>query len=91
MSDKKTTIHDGLEALGKITGLGREGMNKVWLEVKANIAKLDSCAGPHDFSQDDPSDLRSKCTCSKCGGKISRSDCRWYELGLKHARENSLD
>lgn len=60
-------------------------------EVRANLAKLDGCAGPHDFKPIEPREHRlfGKLRCEKCGGQIQRSDYIWYERGLKHGSQNA--
>lgn len=55
-------------------------------EIRENMARLESCAGPHNFSIDatPKKPLFKKWTCSKCGGTIDAINRTWYERGLKH-------
>lgn len=64
----------------------------IMAQVKANIARLDGCAGPHDFHErpEVPRKLFAKRVCSKCGGEISSSDFYWYQKGLAHAAATML-
>jgi hypothetical protein len=83
MSDEK--VYDGLEALSEISGVPRAEVKAIWEDVKANQARLNTCARPHDFRQDEPGTLRSKWTCALCGGKVTSREARWYILGLEDA------
>lgn len=55
-------------------------------EVRENQAKLNSCAGPHDFqpSQKYESGMTKKYACLKCHGTVTVSDRNWYVRGLAH-------
>ena len=81
---------DGAEALGKITGLGREEVMDRWESVKANRKLLNECELPHDFDQttrpDNPLSPRARFLCSKCKGHVSGVEKLWYERGLEHGR-----
>jgi len=85
VSDKEKTF-DGAQILGEVTGLGKEAVMEQWELVKANHKRLEECEGPHDFQCEDPKSMRSKYVCSKCGGKISKTDWLWYERGLAHGQ-----
>jgi hypothetical protein len=75
--------YDGAEVLGQVSGLGKSEVMRIWNEVKANSARLDSCVGPHDFREcGNPTRL----CCAKCLGMIPKTDVRWYLAGLAHGR-----
>ena len=60
----------------------------IWDEVRANQARLDACAGPHDFRPEDPPpkiDMR-RYVCAKCGGDVTSVNKLWYDRGLEHAK-----
>jgi hypothetical protein len=59
-------------------------------DVRANIAKLHGCEH-HDFHGIPERAMPCKdgllyrdYRCSRCGGKVSASDYRWYQRGLEH-------
>lgn len=57
-------------------------------EVKANLAKLEACPGPHDFIAMEPEKvLTGRHRCSICGGEISLQARNWYARGLAHGRK----
>jgi hypothetical protein len=58
----------------------------IFAEVKANTAKLSSCAGPHVFLPDEVSRhmLFPDYKCQKCAGKQPGIDTIHYLEGLKH-------
>lgn len=58
----------------------RADFKKIWEECKANHARLDGCAGPHDFVKVD----RRESVCSKCQGRLNNIEVFWYTQGLKH-------
>lgn len=57
-------------------------------EVKANMARLEGCAGPHRFVPHEryPSGMVRKYRCELCQGTIDGINKIWYERGLKHAQ-----
>lgn len=64
-------------------------------EVKANIARLRDCDGPHDFvgieselqgETKDGGKLYRRYICTKCGGKLIAHDVHWYKQGLAHGQ-----
>lgn len=84
--------YDGLEELGRVSGLGREEAAKIFEEVKANHARLDACAGPHDFVPHEHSgSLAVNWRCTKCQGILASVSKYWYEDGLKHGRKERDD
>lgn len=60
-------------------------------DVKANLARLDGCAGPHRLALvPDPkreaqglSLLGRKYFCSTCGGTMDAAAALWYARGLR--------
>jgi hypothetical protein len=64
--------------------------DEILAAVRANLARLASCS-LHDFHGVPEGAMPCKdgfvyrdYRCSKCGGKISSSDHRWYVRGLEH-------
>lgn len=68
--------------------------NAIMDEIRANTAKLEGCAKPHDFSIDATPNkpLFKKWQCSKCGGKTDAINRIWYQRGLQDAKniENQI-
>lgn len=63
------------------------GTNKILDDVRANMACLESCEGPHDFKVRENAALMSnRYICTKCLGKINGSKYHWYMEGLKHGK-----
>lgn len=56
----------------------------ILVEVKANMAKLESCPR-HDFQRNE-NKLFSKFRCSVCGGTVDSITVHWYKKGLEHAK-----
>lgn len=86
-----------IQQVGEMVGIPAKETDKVLDEVKSNIAKLDGCDGPHDFSiainrhtkkplenQQPTHVFGAKWQCSKCGGYVDAINRTWYERGLKH-------
>lgn len=66
--------------------MNRDETRKIFEQVKANQAALDSCDSPHDFV--DMLALKvpgHRYKCRKCGGELSGHCVRWYLLGIRHA------
>jgi len=70
-------------------------MWELWKSIKLNHKRLDECSGPHDFIGDeteawsetkDGGRLYKRYVCTKCNGKITSHDWRWYTRGLEHGR-----
>lgn len=75
---------DSLDTISSATGLSRLALTEIWADVKANHARLESCAR-HDFQLVDPAQpLRSKYACTACGGTVHRTEFYWYSRGLAH-------
>lgn len=75
---------DVAEALSKVSGLSKEQIQAIFLDVKANSAKLEACDG-HIF-QKAGDKINAQHVCSRCGGYVDHSAAYWYRLGLAHAR-----
>lgn len=86
-------MNNPLDTISKITGLKRAEMDAIFQQVKANHAKLESCAR-HDFSI--PVDHLTKqpipapavlCywECRHCHGQVGALEKNWYERGLQQA------
>lgn len=60
----------------------------LWEEVKANQAKLRTCAGPHSFYGWPPvkPEIGKKYTCALCGGIMQSLDVSIYMKGVSHGR-----
>lgn len=72
------------EVLSQVSGIPEREINEIWEQVKANHARLDSCAGPHDFSIEGrkQGQLVRDWQCSKCGGTLDSVNVQWYRKGL---------
>ena len=77
----------------------RKQSKEILEEVKANIARLKTCPGPHDFSiginltgkeggVSPRGNIYSRYQCSICKGEISTSNKLWYTKGLEHAHQD---
>lgn len=65
----------------------REAMHALIEHVKANVAALDACPGPHDFVDITPGKIIGKrYRCSTCLGEIDGVALVWYQRGLVHGR-----
>jgi hypothetical protein len=86
MTDKKE-VPEVIRRLGEISGVGVVRTNEILEEVRANLARLNGCAGPHDFQPiDEGQRLSRKARCSKCAGEVRTSDWHWYERAMEHVR-----
>lgn len=65
-------------------------------EVKVNLSKLDTCQR-HEFEGDpgsvmatlkDGSPWFRRYRCTRCGGSVDSHAYHWYQLGLRHAKDN---
>ncbi len=54
--------------------------------IMANTAKLNGCAGPHDFTVDRTPEKKhfKRWACTKCAGEIEAIELLWYKRGLAH-------
>lgn len=64
----------------------REETRAIWEKVKANLATLKACTGPHDFQALPGEKLFPRYRCSKCGGEADGHAVHWYAAGLAHGR-----
>jgi hypothetical protein len=53
-------------------------------QIRANMALLEGCPGPHDFHPFGDRPIFRKSRCSKCGGELGCIEVQWYERGLAH-------
>lgn len=60
----------------------------IFAAVKANLARLDGCALPHDFVnlQPETRPFLKRQVCTKCGGEVECGAGRWYRQGLEDAK-----
>lgn len=54
-------------------------------EVRANIAKLNSCKR-HVFDEAPQHSFMHRHTCMNCGGKADRLAVFWYNRGIEHSK-----
>lgn len=75
--------------LEKVSGISKEGMKQIFVDVKENHRKLDSCIRPHDFSIDlnPEKKIGKRWQCAKCGGVVDGINRSWYDDGLKDGRK----
>lgn len=72
-----------LDVLGQVTGLSRDTMNEVLLQVQANHAKLNACAR-HDFAPIDPVKVMGqRYRCTHCAGEVDHHAWYWHEQGRR--------
>jgi hypothetical protein len=65
---------------------------EVLAEVRANLAILESCPGPHDFQEiKDGKVFFAKWRCATCGGVVDSAAAAWYTRGLAHAAKAPAD
>ena len=62
-------------------------IKRIQQEVKANVARLEACTGPHQFETIDDRFLREKHRCKLCGGVVDNRGRYWYDRGLAHGRK----
>lgn len=83
------TTHDGAETLSALSGLSRDEMLRIWVEVKANNRKLDACV-KHRFSGGTVK-IGEKVTCLECGGNMMLVSVRDYIAGYQACGGNADD
>lgn len=78
---------DAVDLLSKVSGVDRAEIMEILAGVKANHARLDACAGPHDFSipERQVGSLVHEWRCTKCHGTVPTVERSWYLAGLAHA------
>lgn len=69
--------------------IGRPELDALIRSVKVNAALLDECPGPHDFVPVPGDGHPQYERCSKCGGRVTTRDARWYRLGLGHRQKDA--
>lgn len=73
---------DRTEVLSRVSGLSKDAIRGIWDDVKANSARLQSCAR-HRFDGD--FQIGKRKVCLVCGGGMSLTDIgnyiRGYEAG----------
>ncbi|MBD3405064.1 MAG: hypothetical protein GF411_02875 [Candidatus Lokiarchaeota archaeon] len=81
-----TNKNDAFDALSRMSGLRHDQIDDIWLEVKENQKLLNECDRPHLFRPIDKDKyLTREYQCSKCNGRISSREARWYNDGLRDA------
>lgn len=60
-------------------------------EVRANLATLNGCTGPHNFmpAEPDAPSFGRKYRCTLCGGVVDNHAYHWYNLGIQHGAAKS--
>jgi hypothetical protein len=82
--DKK---RDGIGVLSKVSGLKREKIDQIWLQVKENMKLLEACSLPHEFVDENKDGKMARYSvCRKCGGRVDKLHAMWYRKGLKDAK-----
>ena len=72
--------------------MGRDSINTIWLQVKANGKRLRECVGPHQFVAMKPGPRRTIpefYECTRCLGQVDSRHRTWYEEGLRHGLEHA--
>jgi DNA-directed RNA polymerase subunit M/transcription elongation factor TFIIS len=79
----------GMDVLPQVSDISKDGMKKIWDNVKENHKKLDSC-NLHDFSIDlnPEKKIGKRWQCQKCSGKVDAAVKEWYESGVRDAIKN---
>lgn len=80
---------DSMDRLSKLSGIPKPEMVSIAEHVKANLAALDACPGPHEFAIDATPDrtIGKRWRCAKCGGEVDFGAKLWYEKGLAHGAQ----
>lgn len=68
----------------------RADMRKLWLEVKANSQKLNSCP-KHRYHGNEHVKLGMRVTCLECGGQMQTADLASYIRGYEAAGGDAND
>lgn len=71
--------------------MNRDDVMGMFELVQSNYKKLNTCS-IHDFSIDltPSSNIRKQYKCTNCGGCVDNLRKKWYEEGLKHARQGGV-
>ena len=62
-------------------------------EWAANAARLDACAGPHDFERHRDGGTLARLglwRCALCDGETDSKGRHWYETGRTHGRAEAI-
>lgn len=72
--------------------MNKQVMNEIWLQVKENHRKLETCQ-KHDFSIDLTPErpIGKMYQCTQCGGSVDAIEKKWYEKGLAHAENHAKE
>ena len=78
---------NGVGVMSEITGLEAAEVGRIWEQVKANNARLESCPY-HEFEQSPQTAvLRSlthqKYVCKHCKGEVDHQQYSWHEKGRR--------
>lgn len=87
MTTKIQNKVDAVGLLSSISGLSKDDTRKIFEEVRANSAILDSCQR-HRFEvfTKYESGMVKKYKCSACGGTVDSLAKNWYERGIAHGK-----
>lgn len=77
---------DSVDKLSEVTGVKRADMLSIMAQVKANQARLHTCARHQFEPQGDATRLGARYRCTACGGEVDASAARWYALGHEHSK-----
>lgn len=81
---------DARDILSKATGIAKADIDDIWVEVKANHARLKSCA-KHQYEGGQIKKLGAKYACKNCGGTRGLEHIGDYIDGYVAAGGNSED
>lgn len=87
MTDERV---NGRRFLSGMTGLPENDIQKIWDEVKANLAKLQSCPR-HLVDPPGEPKMGIKLTCQVCGGVIGLAAISEYIRGYEAAGKSADD
>lgn len=89
MVDAKENV---LDALGRVSGIGGPEMGEIFLRVRANSKRLESCVR-HNFigipgqelgTCKDGTVIYRRFRCLTCEGEADSINVSWYNKGRKH-------
>jgi hypothetical protein len=75
---------NSLDTLSGMTGLTKADMQGILANVRANLARLDTCA-VHRFEAIEPDRVMSRYRCTHCKGEVDSHAAHWYARGMAHA------
>jgi hypothetical protein len=86
---KKAMSEDDWNGVSASLAEGHAGpIQKIWMEVRANRARLVACEGPHEFISVQ-GEGPPRFWCSLCKGQVRPLEHAWYQKGLQHGRTDS--